>query len=339
MRKLKIGINGFGRIGRIASRIILNRSNLELVTINSRSDSSSHAYLLKYDSTYGTLPQDVRADHNSLVIDGKKISVFNYATPGEIPWDTSGIDIVIDSTGKFRTQSELKNHLKNGVKYVVLSAPAKDETKTFVLGVNHASFNSTKDTIISNSSCTTNCLATTLKVLDDNFKVKRAFMTTIHAVTDSQNLLDNSHNKEVRLRRASLASMIPASTGSARDIGKLFPDLSGKIICQAIRVPLLTVSLINLSCEIEVPTDKEMVNQAFKKSEERGLKGILATSKLELVSKDYTGSPYSSIVDTFLTQVNGGNLVNVYAWYDNEWGYTSRLIDMLEFVGKKANLI
>ena len=164
-------------------------------------------------------------------------------------------------------------------------------------------------------------------------------MTTIHAVTDSQNLLDNSHNKEVRLRRASLASMIPASTGSARDIGKLFPDLSGKIICQAIRVPLLTVSLINLSCEIEVPTDKEMVNQAFKKSEERGLKGILATSKLELVSKDYTGSPYSSIVDTFLTQVNGGNLVNVYAWYDNEWGYTSRLIDMLEFVGKKANLI
>lgn len=338
MKKLKIGINGFGRIGRIASRIILSRPDLELKAINSKADASSHAYLLKYDSTYGTLHMDIQTDKENIMVNANKIEVFNYKTPAEIPWDKSDVDIVIDATGKFRTGEELKYHLKKNVKCVVMSSPAKDNTKTLVLGVNNESFDSSSDSIISNSSCTTNCLATVLKVLHDNFVVKRGFMTTTHAVTDSQNLLDNSHSKEVRLRRSAFASMIPAATGSAKDIGKLFPDLNGKILCQSIRIPLLTVSMINLSVEVEKATSKEEVNKSFKTASQNKLKGILAVSDSELVSRDYTGNPHSSIVDTFLTQVLEGNLINIYAWYDNEWGYTSRLIDMVEFIGKKAEL-
>lgn len=340
MKKVRIGINGFGRIGRIASRIILSRNNLKLVAINSRAQASSHAYLLKYDSTYGILSQSVKTiGPDKLAIDKYTVSVYKKDLPEDIPWDESRTDIVIESTGKFRDEQGMKGHLKAGAKYVVLSSPAKDATKTIVKGVNHDSFNPRTDKMISNSSCTTNCLATTLKVLHNKFKVKRAFMTTTHAVTDSQNLLDNSHSKEVRLRRASFASMIPASTGSAKDIGKLFPELLGKIICQAIRVPLLTVSMINITAEVESLTDKEKVNSAFVEESKGNLNGILAVSGEELVSKDYTGNTHSAVVDTYLTQVIGGNLVNIYAWYDNEWGYTSRLIDMVEYVASKGGLI
>lgn len=340
MKKVRIGINGFGRIGRIASRIILGRKNIELAAINSRADSSSHAYLLKYDSTYGKMPQKISSQGaDKLEIDGQQVDVYKNDLPQDIPWKDSGVNIVIEATGKFRTSENMQGHLKTGAKYVVLSAPAKDATKTLVMGVNHTSFNTETDKIISNSSCTTNCLATTLKVLHDKFKVKRAFMTTMHAVTDSQNLLDNSHSKEVRLRRASFASMIPSSTGSAKDIGKLFPELAGKINCQAIRVPLLTVSLINLTAEVEKSTDKDSVNNNFKEASDTYLKGILAVSSEELVSKDYTGDGRSSIVDTYLTQVIGRNLINVYAWYDNEWGYTTRLVDMVEYVAGEGGLL
>ncbi|MBI5452905.1 type I glyceraldehyde-3-phosphate dehydrogenase [Candidatus Gottesmanbacteria bacterium] len=334
MKILNIGINGFGRIGRIASRIILTRKNLQLAAINSRASTSSHAYLLKYDSTYGTIPNIVESSDNLLKIDKQKVDIFNVDNPVDIPWDKSGVDIVIDATGKFRETALLLGHLRPGVKFVVLSAPAKDVTKTYVLGVNNKEFDPKVDKIISNSSCTTNALATTLKVLHDNFRVKHGFMTTTPAVTDSQNLLDNSHKKEVRLRRASIASMIPASTGSAKDIGKLFPELSGKIICQAIRVPLLTVSLINLTVTVNKKVSKEMVNNAFTQASKTNLAGILSVANEELVSKDYTGNPHSAIVDPFLTAVTAGNLVNVYAWYDNEWGYTSRLVDMVEFIGR-----
>jgi glyceraldehyde 3-phosphate dehydrogenase len=256
-----------------------------------------------------------------------------------LPWEQAKVDIVIDATGKFRTTKDAIKHVGGTVRYAIISAPAKDNTKTYVMGVNNQMFNPKTDKVISNSSCTTNCLSTTLKVLHDNFVVNKGFMTTIHAVTDSQNLLDNSHKKEARLRRASFASMIPSSTGSAKDIGKLYPDLKGKIFCQAIRIPLLTVSIINLTVEIKKETSAEEVNKAYQLAASKDLKGILTVAKDELVSKDYTGNTFSSVVDPYLTQVAQGNLVNVYAWYDNEWGYTSRLVDMVEYIAKRANLI
>ena len=339
MKKLRIGINGFGRIGRNATRIILNRPDVEVAAVNSRAGAMSHAYLLKYDSSYGILDKDVKAADENLEVDGKTISIFNSDKPSEIPWSKAQVDIVIDSTGKFRTTEDLQGHLSAGAKLVVLSAPAKDSTKTLVLGVNHESFNPKSDKIVSNSSCTTNCLSTTIKVIHENFKILHGFMTTTHAVTDSQNLLDNSHKKEVRLRRASFASMIPASTGSAKDIGKLYPDLNGRIICQAIRVPLLTVSMINLTVLVEKKCSADDINNAFLSASNDKLKGILSVAQDELVSKDFTGNPYSSIIDPYLTRVLDGYLVNVYAWYDNEWGYTNRLVDMVSFIGAKAGLI
>lgn len=339
MKKLKVGINGFGRIGRIASRIILERNNLTLAAINSRADAVSHAYLLKYDSTYGTLPYNIKAEKENLRIDKNTVDIYNADLPRDIPWKKSGVDIVIDATGKFRTTPDLEGHLIAGAKYSVLSAPAKDATKTLVMGINERTFNPKTDHAVSNSSCTTNCLSTTLKVLHDNFHVMKGFMTTTHAVTDSQNLLDNSHKKEARLRRSAFASMIPSSTGSAKDIGKIYPDLAGKIVCQAIRVPLFTVSLINLTVQVKKRTDAEKVNKAYIEASKSYLKGILGVTDDELVSKDLTGNPHSSVIDTYLTRVLVDDLINIYAWYDNEWGYTSRLIDMVTYIGKKAELI
>lgn len=338
-KTLRLGINGFGRIGRIAARIILNRPTLTLAALNSRAETTSHAYLLKYDSTYGTIPDLVKAGKDYIEVNKHKVAAFNFDTPTTIPWNKAQVDIVLDCTGKFRTSPDLEGHLQHGVKFVVLSAPARDAIKTLVLGVNEHLFDPKKDRIVSNSSCTTNCLATTLVVLHDNFKVKKGFMTTVHAVTDSQNLLDNSHKKEIRLRRAAFASIIPTSTGSARDIGKLFPNLSGKIICQALRIPLLTVSLINLTVEVKKEVTKDKINGAFEKAANGKLKGILEVVKEELVSRDFTGNAHSSIVDPFLTQVIDNNLIEVFAWYDNEWGYTSRLIDMTEYIAQKGGLL
>lgn len=338
-RKINIGINGFGRIGRIASRIILNRQDLTLKAVNSRADASSHAYLLKYDSTYGVCQNEIKAINGDLVIDGNQVKVFNYSSPSEIPWDEADVDIVIDSTGKFRKMPDLAGHLTSNVKTVILSSPAKDDMPTFIIGVNSDNYKPLSDRIISNSSCTTNCLATTLKVLSDKFGIRKAFMTTVHAVTDSQNLLDNSHTKEIRLRRAAFSSIIPAKTGSAGDIVKLFPELSGKIVCQAIRVPLPSVSMIILSAILGKKTDTDTVNKVFIEASKHNLKNILAVSKDELVSADYTGSPFSSIVDTFLTRMIDNDCVNVSAWYDNEWGYASRLIDLTELAGRKNKII
>src|SRR3989344_1133740 len=241
MNKIRIGINGFGRIGRIAARIILGRKEVDLVAINSRADTSSHAYLLKYDTTYGTFGMDVSSGDGYIKTDSRKINVLNADNPSLIHWKKYAVDLVIDATGKFRTKKDLEGHLSAGAKQVVLSAPAKDGMTTLVMGVNHQEYQKGHDEIVSNSSCTTNCLSTVIKVLEDASGVESAFMTTVHAVTDSQNLLDNSHGKEIRLRRSSLSSIIPSSTGSARDIVKLFPGLSGKIACQALRVPVATV--------------------------------------------------------------------------------------------------
>lgn len=337
MKKLKVGINGFGRIGRIAARIILKNSDLELKAVNSRADSKSHAYLLKYDSTYGTFDLSVEHKDEEIVVNGNKIAALNFASPSEIPWNKYGVDIVIDSTGKFRTKNDLQGHLDNGAKFVVLSAPAKDDIKTYVMGVNNQDFAPLKDKIVSNSSCTTNCLSIITRVLHQHFKINKAFMTTIHAVTDSQNLLDNSA-KEVRSRRSSLGSIIPAATGSAKDIVKLFPDLSGKIICQSLRVPIPTVSLINLVAMLDKNTSLNEINSVFEKAAETYLKGFLLVAEEKLVSVDYKGSTYSAIYDPFLTDGIDGNMVNLYAWYDNEWGYATRLVDLVSFIAKKAQI-
>lgn len=339
MKKIRIGINGFGRIGRLASRIILERPNLEISAINSPAEASSHAYLLKYDSIYGTLKNDIKAAKNKLHVDNNQISIYQESHPNDIPWDKTRTDLVIDASGKFRTANDLSGHRKSGIKYVVLSSPAKDDTKTIVLGVNENDFQPQRDKIISNSSCTTNCLANIVNVVIGRYGIVRAFMTTTHAVTDTQNLLDNSHKKEIRLRRGAYLSLIPSSTGSAKDIVKLFPQLLGKIACQALRVPLATVSLVNLTCQLEKTASVDDLNQIFTKAATGSLKGILAVSADELVSADYIGSPFSAIVDPFLTAVLNGTMANIYAWYDNEWGYANRLIDLCEFIGRRNKLI
>ncbi|KKS98317.1 MAG: glyceraldehyde-3-phosphate dehydrogenase, glyceraldehyde 3-phosphate dehydrogenase [Candidatus Gottesmanbacteria bacterium GW2011_GWA2_43_14] len=338
-KKVRIGLNGFGRIGRIASRIILERQNLELSAINSRSEAESHAYLLKYDSVYGTLSRSITAHNDRIIIDGKKISVFKFSSPDEIPWSQAETDIVIDASGKFRTSEVLSGHLRGSVRQVILSAPAKDSTKTIVLGVNDSSFKPDTDLIISNSSCTTNCLASILKPLISDLGIKRAFMTTVHAVTDSQNLLDNSHPKEERLRRSVLASMIPASTGSARDIVKLFPQLKNKIICKAIRIPTATVSLVILTAETVKNTDIDALSRLFTQASNTSQKDFLEFSREPLVSVDFKGNTHSAIVDAGLTEVLGNNQLNIYAWYDNEWGYASRLVDLAEMAASKRNLL
>ncbi len=327
---VRIGINGFGRIGRNAARIILDRSGITLAAINSSSDATSHAYLLSHDSVHGKSAHAIVGNQTSLLVDGKNVSVFQVADPSEIPWREAKVDVVLECTGKFRNREEAAAHLAGGASHVVISAPAKDDTPTYIMGVNHELYK--KETVVSNSSCTTNCVTTVLKVLHDAFGVKRGNMTTVHAATDSQNLLDNSHKKEVRLRRSSLVNLIPAASGSATDVAKLFPHLSGKLPCRAIRVPVPDVSLIDLVVEVEKKTTKENVNQAFGNAAAKQLKGILSVSQEELVSSDFVGNPYSSVVDPFLTEVVDGTFVHVTAWYDNEWGYASRLVDLAALV-------
>lgn len=313
-----VGINGFGRIGRNAARVILNTEGVTLGAINSLSSSQSHAYLLAHDSAQGPFAKGLEG-----------IKIFQEKEPENIPWDKAGVDVVCECTGKFRTTVEASKH---AVKKIVISAPAKDDTPTLVMGVNHTSYAGWQ--VVSNSSCTTNCVTTVLKVLDDALGVIRGNMTTVHAVTDSQNLLDNSHKKEVRLRRSALTNLIPATSGSAKDVAKLFPHLADKLPCRAIRVPIPTVSLIDLVVEVERKTSKEEINKAFEKAANKSMKGVIEVAKEELVSSDYIGDPHSSIIDPFLTDVVKDTLVHVTAWYDNEWGYANRLVDLARLIAK-----
>jgi glyceraldehyde 3-phosphate dehydrogenase len=315
---LTVGINGFGRIGRLASRIILNSPDLTLGAINSLSSAQSHAYLLKHDSTQGPFDKGL-----------ENTKIFQYKEPQEIPWKDAGVDVVLECTGKFRTTEEASKHAVNRV---VISAPVKDETPTFIMGVNHKTYKG--QVVVSNSSCTTNCVVSVLSVLEGHFSVLRGSMTTVHAVTDSQNLLDNSHKKEVRLRRSALNNMIPTTSGSGRDVAKIFPHLLGSLPCRSIRVPLPAVSLIELVVEVGKKTTREEVNAAFVESATGSLKGILAVAEEELVSTDYIGNSHSAVVDPFLTDVIGDTLVRVTAWYDNEWGYANRLVDLARLVSK-----
>ncbi len=333
---IKVGINGFGRIGRNVLRTALNDSNLEFVAVNDLTDPKTLAHLLKYDSILGNLPHKITAGADSISIDGKTIKVFAEKDPAKLPWESVGAQVVIESTGRFTDANDAKKHLRGPVKKVIISAPAKNEDITLVLGVNHDKYDAAKHHVISNASCTTNCLAPIAKVLHDTFKIVSGTMTTIHSYTNDQVILDFPH-KDLRRARAAALSMIPTSTGAAKALKLVIPEMAGKLDGFAMRVPTPNVSVVDLVAVVEKQTTKEEVNAALKKASESGsLKGYLAYEEEELVSADFKGNPFSSIVDAKMTLVVGGNLVKVISWYDNEWGYSCRVRDLINYMGSKG---
>ncbi|HUW94706.1 MAG TPA: type I glyceraldehyde-3-phosphate dehydrogenase [Anaerolineae bacterium] len=332
----KIGINGFGRIGRQALRIVRESypDKLEVVAVNDLFDPATNAHLFKYDSNYGTYPGPVDFRGNNLVVDSDEIQVLAERDPAKLPWGDLGVQIVIESTGVFREGPLAAAHLEAGAKKVLISAPAKKEDITIVLGVNEELYDPQKHHIISNASCTTNCLAPVAKIVNDRFGIVKGFMTTIHAYTGDQRLLDVGH-KDLRRARAAAMNIIPTSTGAARAIGVVIPELDGKLDAFALRVPTSTVSLIDLTVEVERETSTDELRSVFKEAAEGKLKGILGYSEEPLVSVDYKGDSRSSIVDAEYTQAMQGNMVKVVSWYDNEWGYSVRLIDLANFVAER----
>lgn len=330
--KLRLAINGFGRTGRAATRIGLRNPNLEIVAINSKADAKNYAYLLKYDSLYGILPDDIKVvDDNTISFNGRKIKVFAQDET-QMPWKNLNIDIVIESSGKFTKKEKAGVHIRDGAKRVIIAAPAEDADATFVVGVNEKIFAPKKHFIVSNASCTTNCLAPLVMLLDKEYGIVMGYMNTVHAYTNDQRLHDNSHKKDLRRARAATYSIIPTSTGAAKAIGLVLPNLKGKMDGIALRVPVPTVSMVDLSVVTKKGVSVQDVNSLFKTAEKGRLKGILGTSDEPLVSVDFKGDTRSSIVDTELTTVIGDNLVKVFSWYDNEWGYASRLIDLALYI-------
>ena len=333
---IKVGINGFGRIGRNVLRTALNDPNLEFVAVNDLTDPKTLAHLLKYDSILGNLPNKITAGSDCIHIDGKSIRVFAEKDPAKLPWESVGAQVVIESTGRFTDANDAKKHLRGPVKKVIISAPAKNEDITLVLGVNHDKYDASKHHIISNASCTTNCLAPIAKVVHDNFKVVNGTMTTIHSYTNDQVILDFPH-KDLRRARAAALSMIPTSTGAAKALKLVIPEMAGKLDGFAMRVPTPNVSVVDLVAFVEKTTTKEEVNAAMKKASESGpLKGYLSYEEEELVSADFKGNPFSSIVDGKMTLVVGGTCVKVISWYDNEWGYSCRVRDLINYLGSKG---
>jgi glyceraldehyde 3-phosphate dehydrogenase len=333
----RVGINGFGRVGRLTLRAInqYHRGELEVVAINDLTDTKTNAHLFKWDSSYGMYPGEVNAGENSIVVDGKEIRVMTERDPANIKWGDLGVKIVVESTGLFTDASKAAAHMKGGAKKVIISAPAKEEDVTLVLGVNEAKYDARKHNIISNASCTTNCLAPVAKVLHQNFGIVKGLMTTIHAYTNDQRILDQQH-KDLRRARSAALSLIPTSTGAAKAISSVMPELKGKLHGLAIRVPTPTVSVIDLVVNLEKEVTSEQVNAAFKAAAEGPMKGILVYCTDELVSVDFKGNSASSIVDALSTMAIGGNMVKVIAWYDNEWGYSCRLADLTAFVANKG---
>src|SRR5437016_9925079 len=328
---IKVGINGFGRIGRNVLRASLKDSNLEFVAVNDLTDPKTLAHLLKYDSVLGNLPNEVSAGADSISVDGKTIKVFKEKDPAALPWEGVGAQVVIESTGRFTNAEDAKKHLRGPVKKVIISGPAKNEDVTLVLGVNHDKYDPAKHHVISNASCTTNCLAPIVKVMHDTFRIVSGTMTTIHSYTNDQVILDFPH-KDLRRARAAAINMIPTSTGAAKALKLVIPDLAGKLDGFSIRVPTPNVSVVDLVVWVEKKTTKEEVNAALKKASESGpLKGYLGFEENELVSSDFKGDPRSSIVDSPSTLVVG-NLVKVVSWYDNEWGYSCRVRDLINFI-------
>jgi glyceraldehyde 3-phosphate dehydrogenase len=333
---IKVGINGFGRIGRNVLRTSLNDPNLEFVAVNDLTDPKTLAHLLKYDSILGNLPNKITAGADNITIDNKTIRVFKERDPGARPWDSVGALVVIESTGHFTDANDAKKHLRGTVKKVIISAPAKNEDITVVLGVNHEKYDAAKHHIISNASCTTNCLAPIAKVINDEFKIVSGTMTTIHSYTNDQVILDFPH-KDLRRARAAAINMIPTSTGAAKALKLVIPDLAGKLDGFAMRVPTPNVSVVDLVAWVEKKTTKEEVNSALKKASESGpLKGYLGYEENELVSSDFKGDSRSSIVDAPMTLVVAGNCVKVISWYDNEWGYSCRVRDLIHYIAGKG---
>ena len=332
---VRVGINGFGRIGRNVFRAGVGNRDIEFVAVNDLPvPLESHAYLLKYDSILGPFNGQVRVGGDGLNVNGKLLKVLNYKDPGQIPWADLGVDVVIESTGVFTDKEKAEVHIiKGGARKVIISAPAKNEDITIVLGVNEAKYDPARHHVISNASCTTNCLAPVAKVMVDRYGIRRGLMTTIHSYTNDQRVLDLVH-KDFRRSRAAALSMIPTSTGAAKAIGLVIPELKGKMDGVAIRVPTPNVSLVDLTCELEKDTSKEDLNNAFKEYAQGRMKGILEVSSEPLVSKDFNNNPASSIVDAELTNVIDKRLAKVFSWYDNEWGYSNRVVDLCLFVGK-----
>jgi glyceraldehyde 3-phosphate dehydrogenase len=333
----RIGINGFGRIGRQVLKAIKERhgKELEVVAVNDLVDNKTNAHLLKYDSNYGRYPGTVEAGEGGLIVDGKPVAVYAEKEPAKIPWGRSNVDVVIESTGLFTDANQARDHIHDGVKKVVISAPAKNEDVTLVLGVNANVYDAGKHQVISNASCTTNGLAPTVKVLLDTFGIKKGQMTTIHAYTNSQRLLD-MQSKDLREARAAGLNIVPTSTGAARALKLVIPEIEGKLDGAAYRVPTPTVSIVEVVCLVDRATNAEEVNDAMRKAANGAMKGILAVSDEPLVSMDLKGDPHSSTVDALTTNVVGGDLVKVASWYDNEWGYSCRTADLCAFIAGKG---
>jgi len=333
----KIGINGFGRIGRLALRAInqYHQGKLEVVAVNDLTDTKTNAHLLKWDSNYGLYPGKVEASEDAITVDGKKVKVISERDPGSIPWQDYGADIVIESTGLFTDATKAAAHLQGGAKKVIISAPAKNEDVTIVLGVNEDKYDPDKHKVISNASCTTNGIAPVVKVLHDNFGVNKGLMTTIHAYTNDQRILDMFH-KDLRRARAAATNIIPTTTGAATAVTIVIPELKGRLHGLAFRIPVATVSVIDFVADLDKEVTAEQVNQAFQTAAEGTLAGILEYCQEPLVSMDFKGNPASSIVDALSTMVIGGNMVKILAWYDNEWGYSCRLADLAAFMTDKG---
>lgn len=333
---IKVAINGFGRIGRNAFKIAQEKlgKDIEIVAINDLTSTKTLAHLLKYDSCFGKFNGTVEATENSLIVNGKEVRIYAERDPKNLPWKELGVDIVVESTGLFTKREKAMAHVEAGAKKVIISAPASDEDITIVLGVNEDKYDPKNHVIISNASCTTNCLAPFAKVLDENFGIEKGLMTTIHSYTNDQNILDLPHS-DLRRARAAAVSIIPTTTGAAKAVALVLPQLKGKLNGLALRVPTPTVSVTDLVCEVKKSTTLEEVNGALKKAAEGELKGIMAFSEEPLVSIDYKQDEHSSIIDGLSTMVIGGNMVKVVSWYDNEWGYSNRIVDLVNFVAGK----
>ena len=333
---IRVAINGFGRIGRNFLRCWAGRSNtgLEIVAINDTSDPATNAHLLRYDSMLGIFKADISSDENSITVNGHQIKTTSDRNPENLPWKDWEIDLIIEATGVFTSREGCEKHLRAGAKKVLITAPGKNEDGTFVMGVNHEDYDHQKHDVISNASCTTNCLAPVAKVINDNFGIVKGFMTTTHSYTGDQRLLDSSH-RDLRRARAAALSIVPTTTGAAKAVALVIPSLKGKLNGLSLRVPTPNVSVVDFVAEVEKSTMTEQVNEALKTAAAGSMKGILEYNELPLVSVDYRGSEASSIVDGLLTMVLGGNLIKVISWYDNEWGYSQRVLDLAELVAAK----
>jgi glyceraldehyde 3-phosphate dehydrogenase len=330
---VRVGVNGFGRIGRVFFRAALQAPEIEVVAVNDLADAKTLAHLLKYDSVHGILGGEVRHKGEAIFVNGREVRVCSKKDPATLPWGEMGVDIVVESTGVFRDKATTTKHLQAGAKKVVITAPAKDPDITIVLGVNEQKYDAATHELVSNASCTTNCLATVAKVILDNFGIKRGFASTVHSYTNDQPIHDFPH-KDLRRARAGAVSMIPTTTGAATAVGLVLPELKGKLDGLAIRVPTANVSVVDLTVEVEKSVTTAAVNDAFRAAAAGALRGILDTTDEELVSVDFNGNPHSSIVDLPTTAVIDGAMVKVLAWYDNEWGYSNRVKDLIKYMAK-----